>query len=237
MEIYQSKFRATDLEAALQGSDYGRGMQAEYDRFWDTFQAYGNRTDYNYGFYGWPLESFKPKYDIRPSGGAVNMMSGALGGGFTSNPIDLVAHLNECGVVLDFSQTTDISYILNNVGVSHIGVCDFRNATHYTSVFGNDSGLVSIEKIVMPTNQTSGNLGWFYRCSNLEHLVIEGAIKLNGMDLSANKKLTHDSIMSVINALENKTSGTFTLTLGSTNLAKLTDAEKAIATGKGWTLA
>jgi hypothetical protein len=30
---------------------------------------------------------------------------------------------------------------------------------------------------------------------------------------------------------------TKTLTLGSTNLAKLTDEEKAIATNKGWTLA
>jgi hypothetical protein len=30
---------------------------------------------------------------------------------------------------------------------------------------------------------------------------------------------------------------TKTLTIGSTNLAKLTDAEKKIATDKGWTLA
>ena len=30
---------------------------------------------------------------------------------------------------------------------------------------------------------------------------------------------------------------TYTLTLGSDNLAKLSDEEKAIATGKGWTLA
>ena len=30
---------------------------------------------------------------------------------------------------------------------------------------------------------------------------------------------------------------TKTITLGATNLAKLTEGEKAIATGKGWTLA
>ena len=48
--------------------------------------------------------------------------------------------------------------------------------------------------------------------------------------------LTHDSLMVVINGLQTVTS-TQTLTLGSTNLAKLTDAEKKIATDKGWTLA
>ena len=42
--------------------------------------------------------------------------------------------------------------------------------------------------------------------------------------------------MVVINGLQTVTE-TQTLTLGSTNLAKLTDAEKKIATDKGWTLA
>ena len=40
--------------------------------------------------------------------------------------------------------------------------------------------------------------------------------------------------MSIINAL--KSGVTQTLTLGTDNLAKLTDTEKAIATEKGWTL-
>ena len=48
--------------------------------------------------------------------------------------------------------------------------------------------------------------------------------------------LTHDSLMSIINNLITVTSTT-KLTLGATNLAKLTDEEKAIATNKGWTLA
>ena len=48
-------------------------------------------------------------------------------------------------------------------------------------------------------------------------------------------KLTHDSLMSIINNLA-EVSTTQTLTLGSTNLNKLTADEKAIATNKGWTL-
>ena len=42
--------------------------------------------------------------------------------------------------------------------------------------------------------------------------------------------------MVVINGLQTVTSSQ-ALTLGSTNLAKLTDAEKKVATDKGWTLA
>ena len=48
--------------------------------------------------------------------------------------------------------------------------------------------------------------------------------------------MTRDEIVNVLNNLGRVTSST-TLTLGSTNLAKLTAEDKAIATGKGWTLA
>ena len=48
--------------------------------------------------------------------------------------------------------------------------------------------------------------------------------------------LLKESIIEVLNDLPTVTT-TQRLTLGSTNLAKLTDDEKAIATNKGWTLA
>lgn len=47
--------------------------------------------------------------------------------------------------------------------------------------------------------------------------------------------LTHESLINILNALPNSTNG-YTCTLGSSNLAKLTDEEKAIAVDKGWTL-
>lgn len=58
------------------------------------------------------------------------------------------------------------------------------------------------------------------------------------LNLSKCVNLTHDSIMNVINGLADRTGQTaLTLTLGSTNLAKLSDTEKAIAVNKNWTLA
>lgn len=56
------------------------------------------------------------------------------------------------------------------------------------------------------------------------------------ISFSMSDKLTHDSIMVVINGLQTVTS-THTLTLGSTNLNKLTQEEKQVAIDKGWTLA
>ena len=75
----------------------------------------------------------------------------------------------------------------------------------------------------------------FSGCTALETIIGNPNFKVS-VDFSSCTKLTHDSLMVVINGLQTVTE-TQTLTLGSTNLAKLTDAEKQIATDKGWTLA
>ena len=60
-------------------------------------------------------------------------------------------------------------------------------------------------------------------------------LKVN-LNLSSCPLLTKESILNVFNKAANVKSSSKTLTLGSTNLSKLTDAEKAIATNKGWVL-
>ena len=58
------------------------------------------------------------------------------------------------------------------------------------------------------------------------------------MRLDVTTKLTVDSMVGIFNNLKDLTGETAkTLTLGSTNLAKLTDEQKAIAINKNWTLA
>ena len=56
------------------------------------------------------------------------------------------------------------------------------------------------------------------------------------LKISSSTKFTESALVEILNNLATVTS-TKKLTMGSTNLAKLTDAEKAIATNKGWTLA
>ena len=59
------------------------------------------------------------------------------------------------------------------------------------------------------------------------------------LDLSYSNKLTHDSLMNVINNLydiKSKGCNAQSLVLGSTNISKLSAEEIAIATEKGWTV-
>ena len=55
------------------------------------------------------------------------------------------------------------------------------------------------------------------------------------LDISYCHQLSHESVMEIINGLA--TVSGKTLTLNSTTYNKLTAAELAIATGKGWTVA
>ena len=95
---------------------------------------------------------------------------------------------------------------------------------------------------VMPqldlSNGVNFNFAWD-GCHNLVNLGGFGAIKEN-IDLSASDVLNVDSIMNVITQAADLNSLGITgktMTFGSTNLAKLTDAHKAIAPNKGWSLA
>jgi hypothetical protein len=81
---------------------------------------------------------------------------------------------------------------------------------------------------------SSSSLSNIFGVKNLTDLKAPKNINAN-LSVSACTLLTHDSLMSIINNLMTVTS-TKTLTLGATNLAKLTADEVAIATNKGWTV-
>lgn len=80
----------------------------------------------------------------------------------------------------------------------------------------------------------SGLTQWDYAAHNITNFVSFKNISTS-IDFSTNSKLTHDSLLSIINNLST-VSTTQTLTIGSTNLAKLSSDEIVIATNKGWTV-
>ena len=74
-------------------------------------------------------------------------------------------------------------------------------------------------------------------CPLLETLVINSNLQLQSVyNFSNCPMLTYESLIGILNKLPVSTKA-LTLTIGSTNLAKLTDEDKKIATDKGWTLA
>lgn len=204
------------------------GKAAEHKDFWDV--ALRSQTYMVYAFAGccWKDETFKPKYDIKPKGNITGMFR-------ASYITNLKKCLEDAGVTLDLSQATNASAAFGYQGqFTTLPKLDLSSATTLTQTFNDDAALVTIEEIKFGANGKFSQT--FDDCSSLTNMTVTGVIGQNGLNLSFSPLLTHDSLMSVINALQTKTSGTWTVTLGATNLAKLTDPEKSIATAKGWTL-
>ena len=143
----------------------------------------------------------------------------------------------------NLSKGTNFNSMFNScTNLTETPSLDTSKGTGFSQVFTQCKNLVTIGGIDFSSAGTSTScMNAFNNCTALENITINGIIKQTGLDLSPCAKLTHTSLMSAINALydwkANGGTSTYKLTLGSTNLVKLTDAEKAIATQKGWTLA
>ena len=203
-KVYDAGYSAGQADGGY-NEGFDAGKQAEYNRFWDAYQANGTRTGYSNAFYNWRKDAFNPKYPIwcRNSNGA--------------NSTFAYSYIQE--ILVDVEITNPYPNVWTNNA----------NMTFY-----NADGLVTITKLILDESVSFPNT--FYNCKALQNITIEGVIG-NNINLSYSPLLTHGSLMSIINHLQIKTSGSYVLTLGTTNLAKLTDTEKAIATEKGWTLA
>lgn len=109
--------------------------------------------------------------------------------------------------------------------------------TIYGQIFLNATKLQSVYNLNL--GETSEAQYQPFYCSNLTNITFaDGSIINNSTSFSSCTKLTVDSILNILNILKDLTGSTSaTLTLGATNLAKLTDEQKAIATNKNWVLA
>lgn len=214
-------------------SDYDAGKLAEWSSFWDKYQDKGLRRNYSYAFSSqyWTDDIFKPKYDIQP----IN-----FGYAFNeSHIVNLKSKLEEQNVKLDTSNCMNFINSFSSSNITHYPTIDMSKATATAYTFGSGAKVVKIEKLIV-TNSTPFN-SMFQSASYLEEITIEGTIGQNGFNVQWSNKLTHDSLLSILNALEDKTSNssgkTWTVTLGPKNIAKLSPTEKAIATQKGWSIA
>lgn len=113
---------------------------------------------------------------------------------------------------------------------------NLSNGTNFQYTWYYCSALTTIGQLDLSSG-TNFNGTWVF-CQKLTTLSGFGAIK-ESIWLNESPNLTVDSIMNIINQAANLNSLGITgktMTFGSTNLAKLTDAQKAVATSKGWTL-
>jgi surface protein len=140
----------------------------------------------------------------------------------------------------DTSSLTNIyNMFYNCYGLTSLDLSgwDTSEVTDMTEMFYNCYNLITLDLSDWDMGKVTSTYSYnmFYGCTSLTNLQAPKNIKCN-ISFGNCKNLTHDSLMSIINNLATTTLSR-KLTLGSTNLAKLSEEEKAIATNKGWTLA
>lgn len=221
-------YRPEDMAAAV-AQACGEAQKAAWDTFWDEFQTKGARISYDSGFYGpgWTDVNFVPKYDIQPLD--ISYM-------FAESQItDLAGILQRQGVLLDTSKASSFGYAFFRSTITHVPRIDTRGASAPSalgSIFYLATKLETIDELVLKEDGSQTFSNAFTSCSALKNLRITGCI---GQNITfTGVPLSHDSLLSVLNALKPGVSGK--VYLGSSNTAKLTEAEKAIATEKGWSL-
>ena len=162
----------------------------------------------------------------------------------TSKVTDMQCMFQECYDLTSIPQlatgnVTNMEYMFEKCNkLTSIPQLDTGKVTNTGNMFSQCTSLSSVPRLNAVSLTSAANM-FGYSFVSLDEFTDFGGLtglKIN-LDLSPCPKLTHDSLLNVINEAADVTASPKTLTLGSTNLAKLTDEEKAIATNKGWALA
>ena len=172
----------------------------------------------------------------------------------TSNVTTMSSMFNRCKNLktvptMNTNKVTSMALMFSYSGITTIPELNTSNVTSVYNMFDSCSNLITIpklnfEKVTNVSGFLTGaesvvNIGGFENLGKA-YLTNKSANYTNyGLVLTNCSKLTHDSLMNIINNLYDiKTKGCQAqrLQLGSTNLAKLTDEEKQIAIDKGWNL-
>ena len=173
----------------------------------------------------------------------------------TSKVTSMNRMFSKCSVIdnlplLDTSSVTSMNYTFNRcVSLKKIPELNTQNVTNFNSMFYNCVSLYEVPALNASKVTDVGQM--FISCNKLkdfgglinlgEAYITSHPANWSGykLTLKDSPELTHDSLMNVINNLYDiKTKGCEAqgLVLGSTNMAKLTSEEIAIATNKGWTV-
>lgn len=203
---------------------YAEGVQAEYDRFWDAFQQNGERTNYEGAFrnVGWTDETYQPKYIPKPVGAATHMFLDSL-----ITRIDLT-NLNATELVTGGTNafTSKVEYL----------ELDIPKCTALASSLYYMRQL----KILKLYNMNQCLLGALIHAFLLEDVEFTGTFGGQYFEAVSSNLLTYESLQNIIAAAydygTNPDGQAHRIGLHKDAKAKLTEADIAKLTQKGWTL-
>ena len=152
----------------------------------------------------------------------------------TSNVTNMVAMFSYCYALttvplLNTSNVTNMEQMfLQCQSLTTIPQLDTSNVTNMISMFSDCYALTTIPALDVSNVTDMGAM--FGNCRNLKSILMTNI----GADLniSDSTKFEREDLLVILNNLKTVTEAR-TLTMGETNLAKLTEEDKAIATNKG----
>ena len=220
------------------------------EAIWKAIQRPNASGDYasvkencSYMFFNFDTKYFYPKYNIAPT------KAYQFTRNMTGDVIDLVERLAECGVSMDFSNCTNVTYVFYQCKFSHLPILDFSKAGSSTQYMLFGRYVETIDKLILSeSGQNCKNT--FAYASALENIVIEGKIAaVSNVELSGCSKLTLASAKSILTALSDASgtdrAGLYAITLAPEVVALL-EADGATApngltwmeyvSAKGWLL-
>ena len=158
----------------------------------------------------------------------------------TSSVTDMSNMFNGCSSLqtiplLNTSSVTNMSYMFSSCySLQTIPLLNTSGVTNMNSMFYYCSSLQTIP--LLDTGSVTNMNYMFNNCPYLEFLTMTN-IKLS-FDISASTKFSQETLESLIDNLADLTGQTAqTFTMGSTNLAKVSQEKKDLATAKNWSLA
>lgn len=175
-----------------------QGGGGDDSAFWDLYQENGNRRDYQNAFSGrgWTEETFTPKYDIIVSNAYMLFRYCGIK--------DLGEALRKAGVRLVIQQN-QMQLSFNNTLLEVIDGVEFATTfTSLNSCFNSSSKLREI-RVPIPVSEITDMNGFNYM-NELREVSFSGAIG-KSLNLQWSKKLSHDSIVNIIETLSGTVSG------------------------------
>lgn len=156
----------------------------------------------------------------------------------TENVTTMGSMFKECNKLtsipqLNTSKVDNMNNMFNYCSsLESIPLLDTSNVTNMSSMFYGCVALTTVPQLDTSKVTTMSNI--FASCRSLKSILMTNI----GVDLDIHHstKFEREDLLVILNNLKTVTS-TKVLTMGATNLAKLSDEDKAIATNKGWKLA
>lgn len=150
-----------------------------------------------------------------------------------------VAAFRYCRVLTSIRVPSSLTSIASNAFQSCSALTTINLPSSLTSIASSAfRGCSALTTINLPSSLIGFGSSVFYDCPALKEVTLGDEFNCNNVDLSASELIERETIVDCFNALADRTGQTaYKLTIGATNLAKLTEEDILIATNKNWTLA